>query len=227
MLVIGLSGGICCGKSSVTQICQDLGAYILNADLLGHQAYSHGTDCYHEIIETFGSSVVEPTDGSINRRALGTIVFNDERQMKLLNQIVWPRIRTMIEMKLHQMQEEEGSEDKVVVLEAAILIEAGWHDLVDEIWVIDSERSLSLPFLVLTPLPALFCSALRSLVIDRLMKRNNLSQEECEKRISSQMPFEERRAHARRVITNSGTKEELADQVRDSWLAAMEMRQRK
>jgi dephospho-CoA kinase len=149
MLVIGLSGGICSGKSSVTQICKDLGGSILNADLLGHEAYAKGTDCYQDIVNTFGSDIVEVTDGTINRRALGAIVFSDESQMKLLNQIVWPRIRMMIETKLHQIEEEERKEArsqiKVVILEAAILIEAGWHDLVDEIWVIESDRSHSTP----------------------------------------------------------------------------------
>lgn len=136
MKVIGLSGGICSGKSSVTQICQDLGGYIINADLLGHQAYAPGTDCYHDLVNQFGEEIVS-SDGSINRRALGGIVFSDESKLKLLNQIVWPRIRNLIEIELNELRERGVG---IVVLEAAILIEAGWQDIVDEIWVIETEQ---------------------------------------------------------------------------------------
>jgi dephospho-CoA kinase len=207
---IGLSGGICSGKSSVTQICQDLGGYIINADLLGHQAYVPGTDCFHELVNEFGQEIVA-SDGSINRRALGGIVFSDESKMKVLNQIVWPRIRSLIEIELRQLRE-RGVE--IVVLEAAILIEAGWQDIVDEIWVIDTDRLISFSSYLFT--------LSRSLVIERLMSRNGLSLEDCEKRVSSQMSSEERKRSAHRVITNSGSMEELRNQVQANWMSLSE-----
>jgi dephospho-CoA kinase len=136
MKVIGLSGGICSGKSSITQMCQEFGGHVINADLLGHQAYAPGTDCFRDLVNQFGEEIVS-SDGSINRRALGGIVFSDESKLKQLNEIVWPRIRSLIEIELNQLRE-RGVE--IVVLEAAILIEAGWQDIVDEIWVIETDR---------------------------------------------------------------------------------------
>lgn len=137
MKIIGLSGGICSGKSLVTEICRNLGGYIINADILGHQAYVQGTECYNDLIQTFGTDIIS-SDGSVNRKVLGSIVFNDESKMKLLNSLVWPRIRKMIEDEINKLK--EVAEVKMVVVEAAILIEAGWSDLVDEIWVIDVNR---------------------------------------------------------------------------------------
>jgi phosphopantetheine adenylyltransferase/dephospho-CoA kinase len=137
MFIIALTGGICCGKTSVTEICRNLGAYIIDADKLGHKAYQKGTKCYQNLLEAFGEEILTE-EKEINRKTLGSIVFSNRRELQRLNEIVWPRIREMIEMELEQIKNEDNNQ--IVLLEAAIFIEAGWHDLVDEIWVVETEQ---------------------------------------------------------------------------------------
>ena len=193
MLVIGLTGGIASGKTTVSEQLDRLGATIINADLVGHQAYLPGTDAWKDIIATWGEDLADPETKEINRQKLGGIVFSDPEHLKTLNSITWPRIYDMVD----QILDDHRSNDvKVAVLEAAILIEADWTALVDEVWV--------------TAVPVDVASA-------RLQKRNNLTEEQALLRISSQISNEERAATADVVIDTTPSLEQVEATVLDVW----------
>ena len=192
MLKIGLTGGIGTGKSSVTEAFQSLGAAVINADLLGHDAYLPGTIGFEEVVTEFGHEIVG-SDGQIDRKKLGPIVFSDSSKMDRLNEIMHPLIRDLIDERLVSL---ESSQNKVAVVEAAILIEAGWKSLFDEIWVVISDREE---------------------VINRLGVRNGLSREDALKRIDSQMSNNERIEHGDVVVENTGSMEDLQTRVNSLW----------
>ena len=193
MLVIGLTGGIASGKTTVSEQLDGLGAEIINADLVGHQVYLPGTDAYKDIIDTWGEDLADPDTKEIIRQKLGGIVFSDPEHLKTLNSITWPRIYDMVD----QILDDHRSNDvKVAVLEAAILIEADWTALVDEVWV--------------TAVPVDVASA-------RLQKRNNLTEEQALLRISSQISNEERAATADVVIDTTPSLEQVEATVLGVW----------
>ena len=192
MLKIGLTGGIGTGKSSVTEAFQSLGAAVINADLLGHDAYLPGTIGFEEVVTEFGQDIVG-SDGQIDRKKLGPIVFSDSSKMDRLNEIMHPLIRDLIEERLVTL---ESNQNKVAVVEAAILIEAGWKSLFDEIWVVISDPEE---------------------VINRLRVRNGLSREDAAKRIDSQMSNDERIEHGDVVVENTGSMEDLQTRVNSLW----------
>ena len=193
MLVIGLTGGIASGKTTVSEQLDGLGAKIINADLVGHQVYLPGTDAYKDIIDTWGEDLADPDTKEIIRQKLGGIVFSDPEHLKTLNSITWPRIYDMVD----QILDDHRSNDvKVAVLEAAILIEADWTALVDEVWV--------------TAVPVDVASA-------RLQKRNNLTEEQALLRISSQISNEERAATADVVIDTTPSLEQVEATVLGVW----------
>jgi dephospho-CoA kinase len=177
--VIGITGGICSGKSSVSQILQSFGAIVVDADKLGHAAYKFGTPCYHKLVDHFGQQIVGEGN-EINRQQLGSIVFSDTLKMDELKRIVWPEIRELIIRRLCDLQKEEAG---IVVLEAAVMIEAGWQNLVDSVWVVQVERPVA---------------------VSRLMLRNSLSEEEALRRINAQLLDQERVKYANVIVENSG-----------------------
>ncbi|HEY8490008.1 MAG TPA: dephospho-CoA kinase, partial [Dehalococcoidia bacterium] len=130
MITIGLTGGIASGKSTISRMLADRGAVIIDADRLGHEAYRPGTPAYRRVVEAFGPEIVGP-NGEIDRAKLGARVFGNPEQMKRLTDIVWPAIR---ELARERIEAERRRGTRVVVLEAAVLVEAGWFDLVDEVW---------------------------------------------------------------------------------------------
>ena len=130
MLVIGLTGSIGTGKSEVTRVLQELGAEVINADQVGHEAYTPHTESWNEVVDAFGRDILQP-DGEIDRRKLGAIVFADPGQMAKLNGIMHPRMAGMVAEKTEQMRSRGV---QVVVVEAALMFEAGWETLVDEVW---------------------------------------------------------------------------------------------
>ena len=192
MFVLGLTGGIGTGKSRVGEILAGLGASIINADTLGHKVYEPDTDGWAEIVNAFGEGVLSPTR-EVDRKKLGGVVFSDPRALERLNAITHPRIYGLIEDEIERLNE-AGRE--VAVVEAALLIEAGWAPLVDEIWVTTSPEEL---------------------VVDRIQIRNGLSEEAIRARISSQMPQEERIRHAVEVIDNGSSLSELNSRVQRLW----------
>ena len=193
MRVIGLTGGIGTGKTQVSDVLEELGARVINADRLGHEAYSPNTETWHEVVATFGEDVLAPT-GEVDRKKLGAIVFNDPHALSRLNAIVHPRIYAMVEERIAELG--RNGEDGVVVVEAALLVEANWTALTDEVWVTTSSEDE---------------------VIRRLQARNNLDEQAIRDRIDSQMPQSERAKHADVIVCNSGSLAELRDQVRQLW----------
>lgn len=192
MFVIGLTGGIGTGKTQVSDMLSSLGATVINADLVGHQAYLPGTDTWKKVVEAFGQKVVSET-GEIDRRALGGIVFSDPAALQRLNAIMHPRIFDMIRERIDRLQE-EGVD--TVVVEAALLIEAKWTPLANQVWVVTSPEEQ---------------------VIKRLISRNNMSEDAIRTRIGSQLPQDERVTHADIVIDNDGDLAELRSRVEDAW----------
>lgn len=192
MIVIGLTGGIGTGKSEVARIFQELGAVIINADQLGHQAYTPHSETWQEVVKTFGEGVLQPS-GEIDRKALGGIVFSDPSQLEKLNQIMHPRMARMVEQ---QIQELRSTGCEVVVVEAAVLFEAGWDVLVEEVWTTDAPEEQ---------------------VVARLQSRNGLSEEEAKKRIGAQMSAQERNSRSQVVVTNGGSLEDLEQTVKEIW----------
>jgi dephospho-CoA kinase len=194
--VIGLTGGIASGKSTVARMLAEHGAVIVDADLLGHEVYEPGTEVWQAIRSAFGEQVVQ-SDGRIDRRKLGAIVFADARAMERLTGIVWPAIKAALRQRLQQYREAGVA---VVVVEAAVLLEAGWDDQVDEVWAV-----------TVAPETA----------IQRLTARSGMTEEEARRRLAAQMTNAERTARAARVIENNGTIEELARQVDALWQSAV------
>ena len=194
MRSIGLTGGIASGKSTVVNQLRELGAATIDADILGHQTYEPGTETFAQVVAAFGEDLVAE-DGSIDRSKLGPKVFGHPDGMKRLTDIVWPGIRALAEAELSRL-EAEGTE--IAVLEAAVMIEAGWQDLVDEVWVVAVSRDTAR---------------------ERLMARNNLSAEEADKRIDSQITNDERLKHADVMISNDCSMEDAADRVARAWAA--------
>ncbi len=191
MLVIGLTGGIGTGKSLVSRMLQEHGATIIDADLVGHEAYTPHTETWQVVVDTFGDVLAE--DDQIDRRKLGAIVFSDPMQLEKLNAIMHPRMYKMIEERI-QGHQAGGAE--TIVVEAAILIEAKWTPLVDEVWV---------------------TTAPENQVIDRIKGRNNMGEDAARARINSQMSSEERVRHADVSIANDGSMDQLRDTVDGLW----------
>jgi dephospho-CoA kinase len=201
MIVIGLTCGILSGKSTVSGMLAERGAVIIDADKVGHQAYQPHTDVWQELVDTFGEWILKQ-NGEIDRKRLGEIVFHDPSALILLNKIVHPRMREIIEEELKRLRAEGAS---VVVIEAAVLIEAKWTDLVDRIWV--------------TTAPA-------EKVIDRLQNRVGLSEEQARARIAAQLPPEDKVKHADVVIDTNCDLAELGIRVLDLWEELLEEKQR-
>ena len=191
MFAIGLTGGIATGKTLVSETLGALGATILNADIVGHEAYLPGTETWRAVVDAFGEDIVGE-DGQIVRPKLGAIVFSDPSKLELLNSIVWPRIYAMLQERIDALAS-DGVE--VVVVEAALLIEAGWTPIADEVWVLTAPRETALARLTGRGLPL----------------------EQANARIDSQMPQDERVGHADVVIANDGGKDELEQAVRAHW----------
>lgn len=190
--VIGLTGGMGSGKSTVSQLLAEFGAVIIDADKVGHEAYQPNTKTWRDLVAAFGRQIVAQ-DGSIDRKKLGAIVFGSPEQLERLNHIVHPRMFEMMKERIEQYRQQGV---KVVVLDAAILFEANWTPLVDEIWVVIASESL---------------------VITRAKARTGLPEEQIRSRLNSQMPVEEKVKKANVVIQNDGTFEDLQVQVRKLW----------
>jgi len=193
MLTVGLTGGIGSGKSTVAKILAELGAPSFDADKVGHEIYMPGGPAYRDVIAAFGDGIVA-SDGTIDRKKLGPIVFADPAQLKRLEAIVHPRMFERMREMVAEMRSKGVTAP--IVIEAAILIEARWQPLFDEIW------------LVVAP---------REKVIQRVEAERGLKPEQTEARIKAQLSDDERRNHCSMVIDNSGTIEQLRAAVSILW----------
>lgn len=191
MITIGLTGGIASGKSVVSQMLAKRGARVVDVDKVAHETYRRGSAGFEQLQSAFGDQVVG-ADGEIDRRVLGGLVFGRPDEMKKLTDIVWPLTRS----RLEELKREEAGSSRVLVLEAAVLIEANWTDLVDEVWVV---------------------SAPTQMARNRLMARNGMTAEQADARISSQLTNQERERHAKVVVDNSGSLSDLERRVDEAW----------
>ena len=192
MLVIGLTGSIGTGKSEAARQLEILGASIISADQVGHEAYTPNTEAWEQVVDAFGDDILQD-DKDIDRRKLGAIVFSDPSQLEKLNAIMHPRMARMVSDKIEVLR---GQGVKVVVVEAALLFEAGWDALVEEVWVTDTSEDI---------------------VVGRLKERNGLSEEEAKKRINSQMDRAERIERSDFVIDNSSDMAGLEIAIKELW----------
>ena len=198
-VIIGLTGGIASGKSTVSRILQSYGATIVDADKVGHSVYEPGTECLNDVVKAFGEGIIlDDGSGKLNRPALGNIVFSSPEKLEELNKIVWPHINR--ELKRRMDEHVEG----ILVVEAAVMIEAGWakkDSPYNEVWI----------------------SWVSPQVAEaRLMARNNFSAEEARKRINSQITNDERLKHANVAIENNGAQSDLEKKVREQWNSLIE-----
>ena len=189
MYTIGLTGGIGTGKSEVLSILRDLGASTVEADLLAHELYSPGKPAWQDIIDTFGSGILT-AEQQINRKKLGEIVFADRNKLSKLNQIVHPRIFDHLK---ELIEEQKMAGTRLLVIEAAVLIEAEWTEMVDSVWVVQASKGI---------------------IIKRLKEKTTLTEEQITQRINAQISDRQRQEKANEILTNNGDKSDLRDQVR-------------
>ncbi|MDP4525426.1 dephospho-CoA kinase [Bacillus halotolerans] len=189
-LVIGLTGGIASGKSTVANMLIDKGITVIDADIIAKQAVEKGMPAYRQIIDEFGEDILLE-NGDIDRRKLGALVFTNEQKRLALNSIVHPAVR---EEMLKRRDESIANQETFVVLDIPLLFESKLESLVDKIIVVSVTKELQL---------------------ERLTKRNQLTEEEALSRIRSQIPLEEKVSRADNVIDNSGTLEETKRQLEE------------
>ena len=195
--VVGLTGGTCSGKTTIANHLSSLSACIVDCDKLGHVAYEPSTATFSRVVGEFGSGVLAH-DGTIDRKALGAIVFSDPNKLHLLNQIVWPAIADLAKAQIAAASE-RGAE--VCVLDAAVLLEAGWQKFVDEVWVVFvSEEEAS----------------------KRLIARNGISAEFAHKRIAAQMSNRERIDRGNVLLCSLWEHEVTCAQVDKAWTSLKE-----
>jgi dephospho-CoA kinase len=198
MLTIGLTGGIGSGKTTVTKILAELGAPIIDADKVGHAIYAPGGPAYDDMIAAFGNGILAD-DRTIDRSKLGPIVFTDPAALKRLNSIVHPKMYARMREMIDAMR--AAGEARPIVIEAAILIEANWLPLFNEVWLIVASKER---------------------VIDRVERDRGLARVQVEARIKAQLSDDERRKHAAIMITNDGTIDDLRAKLAETWRAALE-----
>ena len=191
--VIALTGGLASGKSTAARFLKEQGAHVIDADVLGHRAYAVGSPAHAQVVSTFGKDVLA-ADGTIDRKVLGGKVFGNPAQLKKLTDIVWPAIRALAAEEIAKMR--AAGTAPAIVLEAAVLLEAGWQDLGDEVWVNIVDREVA---------------------IARATQRDKMPRPTVERRLDSQLSNAERVAHADVVIDNNGTVEEMLAQLRAQW----------
>lgn len=161
--IIGLVGGVAAGKSKMAERFAKLGAGVIDCDKIAHELYEPGEDCYQTVINNFGMGILNE-DKTINRKALGAIVFSDPDKLDLLNTILWDAILERAKQRIKEMYEKQNKQ--IIIMEAAVLLRAGWQSACHEIWS---------------------CIIPREEAIQRLMERNGLTEEEADKRIKAQI----------------------------------------
>lgn len=188
-LVVGLTGGICTGKSTVSRMLAELGATVIDSDAIAHEVQTPGQPAYGAIVRTFGPQILDAA-GRIDRRRLGALVFADRTRRAELEAIMHPAVIAESEWRV---QGALAGGAQLVIVDAALLVEVGRHRKFPRLVVVDASEAEQ---------------------IRRLRARNGLGKAEARRRLAAQMPLTEKRRHAHYVIDNSGTLEETAAQVR-------------
>jgi dephospho-CoA kinase len=197
MLTIGLTGGIGSGKTTVSKILAELGAPVLDADKVAHSTYAPGAPAYDKVVAAFGRGVLA-ADGAVDRSKLGPIVFQKPEKLKELTDAVWPATLDALRKAVAEMR--RRGEKLPIVVEAAILIEANWMPMFNEIWLVTASRER---------------------VIERVERDRGMKPEQTQARIRAQLPDSERARHASLVIKNDGTLDELRAEVERVWRQAL------
>ena len=193
MYRIGLTGSIATGKSTVTNMLKELGAFVIDCDKTARDVVAPGTRGLAKIEEAFGKEAIA-ADGSMDRVYIGDLVFRDSGMKKRLENILFPLIFEALNEELLRL--ERAGSTPVVFLDMPLLYEVKYDSYVDEVWLV------YVPFEV---------------QLSRLMKRNDYTKEEALLRIHSQIPVDKKKALAQQVIDNSGTLEDTKEQVRSLW----------
>jgi dephospho-CoA kinase len=192
MLLVGLTGGIGTGKSTVARMLEKRGAVVFDADALARQAVAPGTPGFDEVVERFGPNVLAP-GGGLDREALASIVFADQAARRDLEGIVHPEVRRMFA----EGCEEYRDSDRVVVFSAPLLVETGMHTAFDLLIVVSAPVATQ---------------------IERLMRDRGMPERDVQARIDAQLPLEAKEEVADVIVHNEGTLEDLEAQVDRAWL---------
>lgn len=195
--MVGLTGGIASGKSTVADLLRARGAVVIDADVVAREVVAPGEDAYAEIVAEWGPSVVGP-DGALDRARLGAIIFGDAQARAKLNAMTHPRVRSRM-LEQAEAQRRRPSPPPVAVLDIPLLFENGLESLVEETWLVYLDPAHQL---------------------ERLMRRNGFNREEAEQRIAAQLPLSEKARRATRLIDNNGEREALAAEVARVWREA-------
>ena len=189
MLLVGLTGGIASGKSLVARVFKDLGAHVIDADRIVHELLQPDQQAGQEVIDYFGKDILLPDDG-IDRRKLGEIIFNNADKRAWLNHCLHPRVFQVFTAQVQNILNRQP--DTIIVFDAALLIETGYHRKMGKTIVVYSDVEQQ---------------------IDRLTSRDSFSREQALIRIASQMPLSEKRGFADYVIENTGSREDTERQA--------------
>ena len=191
MLIVGLTGGVASGKSTISNILREEGAYLIDADQIARDLVRPYTPTWHELIKTFGEEILQP-DGSIHRKKLAAIVFSNPEKRSLLNRILHPRIKEETQRRLKEIGQKDP--EAVVVIDAALLVETGDYREMDRVIVVYSTQAQQ---------------------IERLRERDRASEEEALRIVSAQMPLGEKLKVADFVIRNEGSLEETRQKTQE------------
>jgi len=191
MLIVGLTGGVASGKTAVSQILKEEGAYIINADQIARELVLPHKPAWSELIRAFGQEILQE-DGSIQRKKLADKVFADPKQRKFLNQILHPRIKEEMDRRAKEIGEKDP--EAIVVIDAPLIIELGDHREMDKLIVVTSTQPQQ---------------------IERLKDRDGTNPEEALRIVSSQMPLKEKLKFADYVIRNEGSMEEMKKRAKE------------
>jgi dephospho-CoA kinase len=191
MLVAGLTGSIATGKSTVSGILKELGAFIVDADRAAHEVVLPGTKAFNEIVRIFGKEILHKS-GEIDRERLGRIIFNDSAMRSILEEVVHPEVVHSMDEQIRSIK--SGFPDAVVILDVPLLIETGMHKGVGEVIVV-------------------YCP--EDMQITRLMVRDNISREDALAKVRSQISIEEKRRYATLLIDNSASRDNTRIKVED------------
>jgi len=193
-LIIGLTGGIVSGKTTVADMFRELGADIIDADIIAREVVRPKEKAWEKIVKHFGVGILRENQ-EINRKKLGNIVFSDKNKLKLLNQITHPEITEVIKKKLENIIN-NNNRNNVCIVDVPLLFETGFENMMNKIIVVYLDPKKQ---------------------INRLMKRNNLTREDALKRIKTQIPIEEKVKMADYIIDNSNSLEYTKKQVLHLW----------
>ena len=191
MLIVGLTGGVASGKSTVSNILREEGAYLIDADRIARDLVQPHTPGWQEVVRTFGESILQK-DGSIHRKKLAALVFSSPKKRSRLNQLLHPRIKEETKRRLTAIGESDPG--AIVVIDAALLVETGDYRDMDQLIVVRAAEAQQ---------------------IERLRERDGASPEEAQRIVSAQMPFEEKEKVADFVIGNEGSIEETRRKTKE------------